>query len=105
MMDFINGFWSKILEFFTWLLNGVVHVLHVFGFWLWDHFLSIVSTCVNALDVSGLVLNQAQTWGLMPPQFVYLLNQLGLPQCFNIIAAAYLIRLTLNLIPGALSRV
>jgi len=36
---------------------------------------------------------------------IWLINAVGLPQCFALLGAAYLIRLTLNLIPGVFTRV
>jgi uncharacterized membrane protein YeiH len=51
------------------------------------------------------LFNYAATWSHLPTQLIWLINAVGLPQCFAILGAAYLIRLTLNLIPSVFTRV
>ena len=70
-----------------------------------DGLFLVVETALAAIDVSSIVFNYAASWSALPTQLVWLINASGLPQCFAILGAAYLIRLTLNVIPASLTRV
>lgn len=103
--DFINAFWSGLQAVLSWLLDGALYVLKAALYFPFDGLLTCISSFVSALDLSGILFTSATTWGALPPQLLYVLNQIALPQCLSLMLYAYIIRLTLNLIPAALTRI
>ena len=103
--DFINTFFSKCWHILKFALDGVISILTTILYWFWDGFLWIVTNLISTLDLSALAFTQYAHWADLPPQLLYLINQLALPQCAAMIAAAILIRMILNLIPAALTRI
>ena len=90
---------------FTWILDGFIELLQFVVFTILDGLLSVVETALAAVDLSSVLFNYAAAWSHLPTQLIWLINAVGLPQCFSILGAAYLIRLTLNLIPSVFTRV
>ncbi|MGD9950068.1 MAG: DUF2523 family protein [Desulfobulbus sp.] len=74
-------------------------------FTIFDGLLTVIETTLAAINLSAVVFNYAAAWSHLPDQLIWLINAIGLPQCFAILGAAYLIRLTLNLIPSVFTRV
>lgn len=107
-MDFIFSFLSKFYQFFTdiagWLLDGAVEVIKSAVFFIYDGILSTATAFISSLDISTIFFTSLTTWGLLPPQLLYVINQVNLPQCLSMLFYAYMIRLTLNLIPASLTR-
>ena len=112
LKDFINGFWETVRVFFVFLLDGVLTLLQVVFdaftlllYTVFDGFLVVVYGIFSALDFSALVFNTAASWGSMPPQLIWFINEIALPQCFTMVTAAVGIRMLLNLIPAAFTRI
>lgn len=87
------------------MLDGLITLLQFVFFVIFDGLLSIVETFLAAVDLSAVAFNYAAAWSNLPSQLIWLINAVGLPQCFALLGAAYLIRLTLNLIPSVFTRV
>ena len=112
LKDFINDFWDSVRIFFVFLLDGILSLLNViftaltnFFYTVFDGFLVVVYGIFSALDFSALVFNTAASWGSMPPQLIWFINEIALPQCFTMVTAAVGIRMLLNLIPAAFTRI
>lgn len=88
-----------------YLLNGLLSVLDTFFYGLIDIILSTITVIMSAIDVTGLALNYASYWGLLPGPLVWLIQAIGLSTGLSMLGTAYVIRLTLNLIPGSFTRV
>ncbi|MBU0673270.1 MAG: DUF2523 domain-containing protein [Proteobacteria bacterium] len=110
------NFFEKTLMFFykipsvLWsivklALDGFFTVFNSFFFMIFDGFLFTVTTLISALDLSSLAFTEIASWADLPPQLIYLINQLGLPQCAGILAGAITIRMILNIIPAAVTRI
>jgi len=74
-------------------------------FIIFDGLLTIIETFFAALDFSSVVFNYSASWANLPDQLVWLINAVGLPQCLTLLGAAYMIRLSLNIIPSWATRV
>lgn len=86
-------------------LVGLWIVLKV-GLWLISAgILSTISGFIAGISLSGVAFNFAGQWAGLPPQAIYLVNASGIPEFMTIIAAAYVIRFLLNLIPAVFTRV
>lgn len=105
LLNFINSFFSKLWHLVKLGLDAVFHAISLFLFMIFDGFCVVVTSFISALDLSALAFTQYAEWTNLPPQAIYIINQLALPQCASLIAGAILVRMILNLIPAALTRV
>ena len=105
VMAFINVFFSTIQTLLGWCLDGLMYVLKTALYFPFDGLLTAISGLLSALDVSSLIVSSASTWGGMPPQLLYIVNAIGIPQGLSMLAYAYGLRMALNLIPAALTRI
>jgi ABC-type proline/glycine betaine transport system permease subunit len=103
--NWLSKFWDWLQAAFQWLLDGLLYLLKFVAYTLLDGLLSVVEAVLNTIDFSSVVFNYAAAWSHLPDQLIWLINALGLPQCFTILGSAYLIRLLLNLIPSVFTRV
>lgn len=60
--------------------------------------LGIAGSAIDALDLTGLT-GYASRWGSLPGELLNVLGLIGLAEALGIIAAAALIRLTMQVIP------
>lgn len=106
-MDVFN--WQALIDLllapFMWALNGIVYVVGYALYYIMDGILIFVYGMLSALDLSGVVFNYAAEVAGLPPQLLYLLSSVSFFHCLSLITGAYLLRLVLNLIPGAVTRV
>jgi len=105
IIEWLRTFWSWIETGFKWILDGFILLLQFIVFTILDGLFSVVEGFFAALNFSSMLFNYAAAWSSLPTQLIWLINAVGLPQCFALLGAAYLIRLTLNLIPGVFTRV
>lgn len=100
----LEALWSALIGFAEWVLKLVKDVfIAVWDFcvdavcYVFDKALQVAVDLANGLDVSRL--NIGDTWGTLPAEVLNILGLIGFGQCMGIIAAAIVIRLTLQLIP------
>ena len=105
IIDWLRTVWKWVETGFTWILDGFIELLQFVVFTVLDGLLSVVETALAAVDLSSVLFNYAAAWSHLPTQLIWLINAVGLPQCLAILGAAYLVRLTLNLIPSVFTRV
>lgn len=105
IINFILNFFSTLWGFVKLALTGLFSVISAFVYMILDGLLTVVTTFVSSLDLSALAFTQYAQWANLPPQAIYVVNQLALPQCASLIAGAMMIRMLLNLIPAAVTRV
>lgn len=98
LVEYLNGLLG-------WLLDGVVWLLKSVFFMLLDGFLTVVTLLFQTLDFSSLLASYAMNWAGLPSQAIYLIVSIGIPQGLTIVASAMLVRLGLNIIPAAFTRV
>lgn len=99
------NFWQLIKDTCKWILDGLILLLQFVFFTIFDGLLTVIESIITCFDLSSLAFNYAANWANLPDQAVWLITALGLPQCITMLGAAYLVRLTLNLIPASLTRV
>lgn len=102
--DFFQTIWDWFAATAVALFDAVWEMLLNILFSLFDVLLSAFSTLITSIPVpvSWSVTNPL---GSLSGQILYLLNAIGVVQALAILSSAYLIRFTLNLIPGAFTRV
>lgn len=82
-----------------WTLDAVLLIVLGTLYLLLDGVLIALKAIVYALDFSNVPLQFAAGMGLIPTQAAYFMTVIGFPQFVTIIAAAYAIRLLMNLVP------
>ena len=105
LFNWLGKFWNALEAAFKWVLDGFILLIQFVVFTILDGLFSVVESFLGALDFSALVFNYAGTWSSLPPQLIWLINAVGLPQCFALLGVAYALRLGLNLIPAVFTRV
>lgn len=90
---------------FKWLLDGVLFVLKSVLFFIFDGVLTAIQAIFTAIDVGSFAVNYAAHWSSLPPQMLYFVNAIGIPQCVVMLASAMGIRMLINLIPAEFTRV
>ena len=105
IIDWLSSVWHWVETGFTWILDGFILLIQFVFFTIFDGLLTVIETALAAINLSSMLFNYAAAWSNLPTQLIWLINAVGLPQCFTILGAAYLIRLTLNLIPSVFTRV
>ena len=105
MESWLNTFWSYLAGLFTELLEIIFKIIGWVFYCIFDGFLAVVYAFVQALDLSSVAFGVASQWTNLPNPLIWLVNSLALPQCITIIAGAMTIRLLLNLIPAAFTRI
>lgn len=101
----INALFEFLKSGLTLLLDGVLWIIGKALFLIFDGILTVISTVFTAIDMSSLLSSYAMDWAGLPPQMIWFVNAVGLPQGISILSAAISIRMLLNLIPAAVTRV
>ena len=105
VFSFINSFFTSLQAVGAWLLNGLLYVLKTALFFSFDGLLTCISSVLSLIDVSSVIVSASAAWAGMPPQLIWIINQVGIPQGLSILLVAIGIRMALNLIPAALTRI
>jgi hypothetical protein len=105
LKDFINGFFASLWNLVKIVLGLLWDIVSLFFFWLLDGFLTVVTVFLSGINLSALGFQTFAEWSDMPPQLIYLVNELALPQCVTIIAGAIAVRKVIDLLPAAVTRV
>lgn len=98
LFTFLTGLLKWTLDGFLWLLGKAF-------FLPFDGLLTVISTLFKAIDLSTFVASYVMDWAGMPSQLIWFVNAVGIPQGITILAGAIGIRMALNLIPAAFTRI
>ncbi len=83
---------------------GVMFVIKAV-FWLaLDGLLETIKVHVMLLNVGQFTVSIAEYLGLLPPQMIYLIKAIALPQGLSILVWAIAVRMALNLVPSWITR-
>lgn len=96
------AFFANIIK---WCLDGILWLLGKAFFLPFDGLLTVISTIFNAIDLASFISSYAMNWAGMPPQLIWFVNAVAIPQGLVILASAIGIRMALNLIPAAFTRI
>lgn len=104
IMDALNGLVNIINTGLKWVLDSFVELIWGILYVVVDGLLTVVTGFVSLIDLSTIISSLTSSWGLLPPQIVWIISHSGLEQCLAIIGYAYLARMLLNLIPATFTR-
>ncbi len=106
IIDFCSTFWDTLVSFFDWIYEGILYIQFEICYLFLDLFFSIIEVIISSIDfVQFTALDSFGKWNVLPDQILYILYKLNIAQCLTMLASACIIRLTLNLIPAAFTRV
>lgn len=105
LMSFLGALGKKIQSIFYWFTDKLHDVL--VGAWnfIVDACCYLVEMFIRAIDFKVDIFNATWSFAHLPDQLIYLLNQCGVNNMIMCIVTAVIIRVTLNIIPGALTRI
>ena len=105
MASALTALFDFLKTIFSWALDGLLWLLGKFFFLPFDGILTVISGLFNAIDFSAFLASYAMNWAGLPPQMIWFVNAVGIPQGITILTAAIGIRMILNLIPAAVTRI
>lgn len=106
LKEFFMAFWGQVVDVLTWIFGTIITVLSDILYFIVDGILLVIEAAIQAIDFTVLEsMNAFSGWDLLPPQVIYILDVMDIGTCLSVLAAAYGIRLLLNLIPAAFTRV
>ena len=104
--EFLLQVWEKLYGIQLWLCKQILNLCCEVVYFLLKVCFTAVLTIINGIDFAGVqILDAFNSWDLLPDQVIYILDQLSFGMCLTMLASAYGIRLLLNLIPAAFTRV
>jgi maltodextrin utilization protein YvdJ len=102
IMDWI---YETIMKIVYWILSPLYEIGKSILQWGFDKLCDLVEFLVSAVDFKNETFENALNSAGLPEQLSYILNAVGMDNCLLILVTAIGIRLTLNLIPAALTRI
>jgi hypothetical protein len=106
LWGFISGFFQEVVSVFIWILDSILNLIGSVFYWIFSGILTVIETTISAISFAEYTtLTAVANWDLLPTQLIWLLSYLNIGACLSMLAAAYTIRLALNLIPGVFTRV
>lgn len=103
LKEFFTVFWGQVVEVITWCFETFITVISDIFFFIADGIMLAIETMITAIDFSSWFAFAG--WGALPPQVLYILDVMNISACLAGLSVAYGIRLLLNLIPAAFTRV
>ncbi len=88
-----------------WVLDALIYILIAIPYLILQGILTSLLLIIQGIDFSAVVFEYVAGMSHIPPLGIYIMVSIGLPQFLTILSSAYLIRITLNLIPSAVTRV
>lgn len=107
-MDFssiMSSFFAFIINIAKYCLDGFLWLLGKALYLPFDGLLTVISTFFKTIDLSTFVSSYALNWAGLPPQMIWFVNAIAIPQGITILLGAIGIRMLLNLIPAAFTRI
>lgn len=105
LIEFFKSIPSLVWDALTWILGSLGNLISWIFFTIYDGILTVMYSFLSALDFSAVMFNTAAQYSNMPTQLIWLINQVGLPQALTYIGGAVALRMALNLLPAAITRI
>ncbi len=106
-MDLTAPF-SALFTFLTnilkWSLDGVKWTFDKVLYLPFDGLLTSISAIFTALDFSTFASTYALNWAGLPPQMIWFINAVAIPQGLVMLGSAIGLRMLINLIPAEFTR-
>jgi hypothetical protein len=100
---------SAIFTFFTnifkYALDGCLWLIGKVFYIMFDGVLTAITAIFTAIDLSSIIGTYAMSWAGVPTQMIWFINAVSIPAGITMICAAIGIRMMINLIPAAFTRI
>lgn len=103
LLQFLEHLGKKLQSILYWFTDKIGDALVGLWNWIVDALCYCVEIMFKAIDFP--VLDTSFSFVGMPPQMIWILNQIGIDIAITILTAAIICRVMLNLIPGVFTRV
>jgi hypothetical protein len=104
LLSFVNAFWETVTQYGEWIIDGAIYALQKGFYYPFDTILTAVQEFVCGINLSG-VQGLSSAWGSLPGQLLWWIHAVSLDSGLAIIGSAIVVRMLLNLIPAALTRI
>jgi F0F1-type ATP synthase membrane subunit c/vacuolar-type H+-ATPase subunit K len=81
-----------------WLVGQALYVI-------FDGLLTAITAIFTAIDLSSFIATYSLSWAGVPTQMIWFVNAVSIPTGITMICAAIGIRMLINLIPAAFTRI
>jgi len=105
LKDFINGFFGYLMDGFFWLVEAIGQVISYLAYTIYDGLLTVLYTFASAVDFSAVMFNMSAQYAGLPDQLIWLINAVNIPQSVTYVVTGIMIRMILNLLPAAVTRI
>jgi len=105
IVGWLGNLIGYLYDVMNWLLDGFLWILKMAVYFCFDGILTAIELFFSAMDFSAFVVSAVANWSGLPSQMIYLINHLAIPQGVTILIGAIVIRMGLNLIPAAFTRI
>ena len=105
LKDFINGFFGYLMDGFLWLAEAIGEVISFIGYTIYDGLLTVLYSFADAIDFSAVMFNMAAQYSGLPTQLIWLINEVNIPQSITYVVTGIIIRMIINLLPAAVTRI
>lgn len=105
LLSFLVDLGKKIQSIFYWFTDKIYDA--AIGVWNWiiDACCYAVEILFSTIDFKNHLFDVSAGFTGLPSSMIYIMNEIGMDNFLLIITTAIIIRVTMNLIPGALTRV
>lgn len=105
LKDFVNGFFGYLWDGFLWLVEALGNAFSYLAYTIYDGLLTVLYAFANAVDFSAVMFNMSAQYAGLPDQLIWLINAVNIPQSVTYIVTGIIIRMILNLLPAAVTRI
>lgn len=100
-----SALFTFLLAVGKYLLDGILWCIGNGLYVIFDGLLTCVSAIFTAIDVSSFATTYALSWAGVPTQMIWFINQVSIPAGITMLVGAIGIRMLINLIPAAFTRI
>ena len=105
LVTWLQYLFNLVKNLLIWFSDVIFNLLHTAVNFCWDALCTFILWIFTITDFHASLFTSAFAWSGLPAQQVYILQQCGVDSCLNMITIALMIRVTLNLLPGWITRV
>lgn len=105
LLSFLVELGKKLQSILYWFTDKIYDAAIAVWNWIIDACCYTVEILFSTIDFKNHLFDVSGQFAGLPSSMIYIMNQIGIDNFLLIITTAIIIRVSLNLIPGALTRV
>jgi hypothetical protein len=104
LLNALAWFYGVFYKVINYALDGLILILKSVLWLVMSGLLTAIQGIIDGISYSSVAFQWAAAYSAIPPQAVYVMSRIGLPEFITIVGGAYAVRLALNLIPSWATR-